>query len=85
MEWCEVIPEWLSALGTVGAVIVALFQKTISDWYNKPKISITCPDNNRCRVESSANTDNQSKGRELKVRLKITIEERVVQTMRTCM
>lgn len=45
MEWYEIVPNWITSVGTVGAVVVALFSKVIRDWYNRPKISISCPEN----------------------------------------
>lgn len=72
MEWYEVVPEWMSAIGTIGAVLVALFHRGLVDRINRPKIKISCPNNNKCRVECSSNTENQTTGRELKVRVKIT-------------
>lgn len=78
MEWYEIAPQWLSATGTLVAVLVALFQKSMRDWIKRPKIKISCPDNKKCRVEYSSNTENQDSGRELKIRVKILNEGRNV-------
>lgn len=37
MEWYEIIPQWITAIGTAAAVIIALFQKSLRDWYNDPQ------------------------------------------------
>lgn len=36
----HLLPAWLSAIGTVGAVLVALFLKPILNYINRPKIEI---------------------------------------------
>lgn len=38
--WVDVIPNWLSAIGTCGAVVVALFHKSIKNYVNRPKIDM---------------------------------------------
>lgn len=35
------IPDWIAALGTVGAVIVALFQQKITNYFYKPKLHLS--------------------------------------------
>lgn len=35
------LPSWLEAFGTVGAVVVALFQNSVRNWWNRPKIRLT--------------------------------------------
>lgn len=38
--WADIIPAWLTAIGTIGAVLVALFLKPILKRRNKPIISL---------------------------------------------
>jgi hypothetical protein len=36
--WNNVIPTWVEAIGTFGAVVVALFARPIRDFFNRPKL-----------------------------------------------
>ena len=47
------VPQWLSGIGTILAVIVALFQKSIHNILNKPKINISCKNVKQCMVEQN--------------------------------
>jgi len=40
-KWIEIIPNWLTAIGTIGATVLALFQRSIRNWWNRPKIKIS--------------------------------------------
>lgn len=42
--WSQIIPNWLTAIGTIGAVLVALFYKPFLTWWNRPKIDIQYKD-----------------------------------------
>lgn len=49
--WYEWVPDWISSVGTILTVIVALCGKAILDWIARPKISISCPNNSElCKV-----------------------------------
>lgn len=72
--WQEVIPNWLTAIGTVGAVVVALFQKPFSRWFNRPKIKVNCINQVPYTEVIAINTDSSSKENELKIRVKVENE-----------
>lgn len=71
MEWYEIAPQWITAIGTAAAVIIALFQKSLRDWFNRPKIEITCKDNNQCKVEIQSGTESSDSSREIRIRVKL--------------
>ena len=64
------VPQWLSGIGTILAVIVALFQKSIHNILNKPKINISCKNVKQCMVEQNLE-QNDSDSRGIIVRVKI--------------
>jgi hypothetical protein len=71
MEWYEIVPQWVTAIGTILAVVVALFQKLFKDWYNRPIIEITCKDNNQCKVEINSGTESSDSSSEIRIRVKL--------------
>lgn len=71
MEWNELVPQWITAIGTVGAVVVALFQKLIRDWINRPKIKITCKDDNQCKVVLNSNAESSDDSNEVRIRVRL--------------
>lgn len=68
-----VLPEWLTAIGTVCAVLVALFGGAIKKWINRPKIAISI-DNNSPYIEefTMGTTDNSIDEKRLVLRVCIT-------------
>ena len=68
-----VLPEWLTAIGTVCAVLVALFGGAIKKWINRPKIAISI-DNNSPYIEEyiMGTTDNSIDEKRLVLRVCIT-------------
>lgn len=70
----EILPDWLSAFGTVMAVIVALFQKPLRNWLNRPKIRFTVSNNKQCVVELENSTENSDTGKEILIRMKLLNE-----------
>lgn len=70
-DFHEIITNWLSAIGTIGAVIVALFQRTFSNWHNRPKISVSCSKKTPFIETIDINTDSSTKEKELKIRIKV--------------
>lgn len=40
-EIFKILPDWLTAIGTMGAVLVALFWHPIRKWWNRPQINIS--------------------------------------------
>lgn len=70
MGWGTVLPQWLTALGTVLAVFIALFQKPFRDWYNRPKIEMTYSDNKQCKVEVNSSESSDS-SKQIRIRIKL--------------
>lgn len=71
MEWYHVIPEWLTAIGTLFAIIIALFQKIIRDWWNKPDIIISCDDKKPYIEVLSLENDSSDDSRSIRIRVKL--------------
>lgn len=69
--WSASVPEWLTAVGTVGTVFVALFCKSIRQWYNRPKIEITCKKSNPCVEVSETSSQSSSGNKEIRLRVKL--------------
>ncbi len=40
-EIFKILPDWLTAIGTLGAVLVALFWSPIRKWWNRPQINMS--------------------------------------------
>jgi hypothetical protein len=40
-DFFKILPDWLTAIGTMGAVLVALFWNPIRKWWNRPQINIS--------------------------------------------
>ncbi|MBE6322377.1 MAG: hypothetical protein E7073_05105 [Bacteroidales bacterium] len=40
-EIFKILPDWLTAIGTLGAVLVALFWSPIRKWWNRPEINMS--------------------------------------------
>lgn len=71
LDWMNIIPQWLTAIGTVLAVIIALFQKMIRDRVNRPKIEMSYTDNKQCCVEVNPNVESGDDSKQLKIRIKL--------------
>lgn len=71
MELYEILPQWLTAVGTLLAVAIALFLKPIRDRVNRPKIEISCKDNNQCKVEIKSGTESSDSSSEIRIRVKL--------------
>lgn len=70
----ELWPNWLEAIGTIGAVLVALFQKEFRDWRNRPKIKIECGTIIPFIQEVSGNSDSSDDNKELIIKIKLLNE-----------
>ena len=70
MAWYEIVPLWITAVGTLLAVVVALFQKLIRDYINRPKIQITCKDDNQCKVIINNNAESSDTSNEIRLRVR---------------
>lgn len=66
------LPEWLTAIGTVGAVLVALFYKPIISWINRPKIKIAYINESPYYEEKKDDSSSSSSSKRLVLRVCIT-------------
>lgn len=55
-----ILPDWLTAIGTICAVLVALFGGAIKKWINRPKIDITVDNNSPFIEELTMDTTDSS-------------------------
>ena len=70
-SWYEWVPAWISGVGTVLTVIVALCGKAISDWVRRPKIEIDCPRNSvQCKEKKEPFASNDGAS-EIRIRVRI--------------
>lgn len=69
--WSTVIPSWLTAVGTVLAVLWALFQGQVRRWYNKPKIKVTSKADKPYVEERAQESTSSSNDMELSIRVGI--------------
>ena len=72
--WYEWVPSWISSVGTILTVVVALCGKAILDWVTRPKITISCPSNSdlcKERKESRASKDGASE-----IRIRVLLRNR---------
>ena len=73
--WSSILPAWFSAIGTVAAVLVAIFGKPIRELWNRPIIKLDCKKESKACVEvidSVAESSDSSKS--IKVRVKLVNE-----------
>ena len=72
--WSNIIPAWLSAIGTFGAVLFAIFGKAIVQWWNRPKIKIIF-ENKEPYIETLKSMPNSSiTDKEIRIRVRIKNE-----------
>ena len=69
--WQELLPNWLSSIGTIGAVLIALFQKPLASWIHRPKISVDCNDKTPYVETITNNADSSICEKGLKIRVKV--------------
>lgn len=70
MDW-QLFREWLIAIGTSGAVIVALFSRIIRKWWNRPKIFLYAPDRKPCVDIRKRETLSSDEGKEIIFRVNV--------------
>lgn len=70
----HIITEWLTAIGTAGAVIIAVLSRPIRNWWNKPKIDISCTKKEPCLVEKGGESSNSDNDKRLVMRIKVVNE-----------
>lgn len=69
---CNYAPDWLTAIGTIGAVLVALFQKPIVSWIKRPKIKMEYESKPPCMevVEEASTSSNKDKRIVIRIRIR---------------
>jgi len=65
------LTDWLTAIGTCGAVIVAILGKTIRNWFLRPKIEITCNQKEPCVSINQTETTSSDSDKEMTLRIKL--------------
>lgn len=69
---CCITADWLTAFGTIGAVIVALFLPIIKIFWYRPKFSFFCGKESNCVEAISTQLDTSEVERMIKIRLRVT-------------
>lgn len=73
--WSSILPAWFSAIGTVSAVLVAIFARPIREWWNKPKIIMVCnKNNNACAEVINSETESSDSSKSIKIRVSLSNE-----------
>ena len=67
-----ITPDWLTAIGTVGAVLVALFYKPLLSWWNRPKIKIQYKDTPPFRDEIEDSSSSSTPTKRMVIRVCVT-------------
>ena len=65
------LASWLEAVGTLLAVMVALFYNSIRDWWRKPNINIDFEDKEPFIEQKEAETESSRKSSELRIRIRV--------------
>lgn len=71
---CIDYAAWLEAIGTILTVIVALFQKPIRDWWNRPIINILYEDRKPFKEIVEIDSSSSEKEKQIVIRIKINNE-----------
>ena len=66
------LPNWLTAFGTIGAVLAALFLKPFSNWWNRPKINIHYEDRSPYKEEIEETSSSSTSNKKLVIRVCVT-------------
>lgn len=69
--WADIIPAWLTAIGTIGAVLVALFLKPIKNRKNRPIIHIDFKKSTPYLEERESSSTSSDKDKEMVIRASI--------------
>lgn len=69
--WSTIVPAWLSAIGTVGAVLYALFGKTISQWFYRPQIKVSIKDKTPYVEVLELNQSSSVVDKEIRIRISV--------------
>lgn len=71
--WSQIIPEWLTAIGTIGAVLVALLWNPFRKWWNRPKINMTIENIEPYVEEVSKEAINNSSSKDKRLIIRVCI------------
>ena len=69
--WGHVLPNWLTGIGTVGAVIWAIFNKKIWNHFHRPIIEFVCLNEIPYVTINKKKYDNSTNSNEFKIRVKL--------------
>ena len=69
--WGIYVPNWLSSIGTISAVFLALFQRRISLWFNRPIIRAYYHHKHPYYDEDETCSSSSNSDRKLKIRIRI--------------
>ena len=73
--WSSILPAWFSAVGTVSAVLVAIFGRPIREWWNRPIIKMNCNKDSKACVEVvDSVTESSDSSKSIKIRVKLANE-----------
>lgn len=67
-----ILPEWLTAIGTISAVLVALFLKPLINWWKRPQIRISYQNEPPFYEERDNDANSSSVNKKLVIRVCIT-------------
>ena len=68
----HIFTDWLTSLGTIGAVVIAVLSRPIRNWWNRPRIDITCSNKEPCVVQIGGTSSNSDTDKRLVMRIKVT-------------
>ncbi len=69
--WSTIIPSWLTAIGTIGAVCVALFYRPLANFYNRPKLQSLCNKKTPFVEEITSSPESSEQEKEARIRMKV--------------
>lgn len=72
MITCCITSDWLTAFGTIGAVVTALFLPLIRTLWYRPKFSFACGKGENCVEEIKKQLDTSEVENSIKIRLRVT-------------
>ncbi len=70
--WSTIIPSWLTAIGTIGAVCISLFYRPLICWIKRPKLVSSINNATPYIEEIISSPESSEKEKETRIRLEIT-------------
>lgn len=72
MITCCITADWLTAIGTIGAVVTALFLPLIRNVWYRPKFTFSAGRENNCVEEVKTQLETSEEEKMIKIRLRVT-------------